>query len=201
MPESQLVEFGKFMFSQNWDKVLEGNNINNISQTFMNQVQGKVDTFFPLKNIRVPINQKPWFNHKVKELSQNKKKIFKKEGRSQKYKELVKQYNLIKQASIKKYVEKTTNDVSDPNKSNIHKILKKLGAKPGELTKPVFHLPEHDGFSKKDIANDLAKYFSNLSQEFAPLDYKLLPYIQIRDACNLRFGILVCHNLPTMKTD
>ena len=54
-------------------------------------------------------------------------------------------------------------------------MLKRLGAQPGEGMKTIFSLPEHEGFTEKEIANDLAKYFANISQEYTPLEEKSLP--------------------------
>ena len=72
MPESQLKKFGSFITSENWNKILEGENINEISNKFIDKVQNKVNEIFPTKSVKVPTNQKPWFNHKLKELSENK---------------------------------------------------------------------------------------------------------------------------------
>ena len=39
----------------------------------------------------------------------------------------------------------------------------------------TFNLPEHKNLSNDQIANDLGAYFSRISQEYEPLDQKLLP--------------------------
>ena len=90
----------------------KGDNINIIFYKFMDEIQGKVNEIFPIKSVRVPINQKPWFNHKLRELSEKKKKLFEKS--------LVKQFYLSKQISVKQYIDKTTNDINDLHKANIH---------------------------------------------------------------------------------
>ena len=54
-------------------------------------------------------------------------------------------------------------------------MLKKLGAPPGEGIRPIFKLPEHENLRDEEITNDLAHFFSKSSQEYAPLDPKLLP--------------------------
>ena len=50
-----------------------------MTNIFIEKVQQKVDDIFPTKIAKIPINNKPWFNHKLRQLSAKKKAIFKKE--------------------------------------------------------------------------------------------------------------------------
>ena len=177
MSESALNSFGKWAATCSWELLSVHKDINGMAQTFMNTVQTKVDEIFPTKNAYIPINQKPWFSHKLKQLSDLKKEIFQKEGRSDKYKAALKNYENTKKVSIQKFIQRSVDTITDRNNKNIHKVLKKLGAAPGEGFQYTFVLPEHEGLSDQAIANDLAKYFSKISQEYGPLDHKLLPEI------------------------
>ena len=114
-------------------------------------------------------------------MSDLKKEIFLKEGRSKSYKDALKNYENAKRTAVQKYIERSVDTITDRNNKNIHKVLKKLGAAPGEGFQSTFLLPEHEGLSDKAIANDLAKYFSKISQEFEPLDQKLLPERVLRN--------------------
>ena len=61
-------------------------------------------------------------------------------------------------------------------RDSVHRVLKNLGAPPGDLIQSnTFSLPEHNKLSNDEIANDLGAYFSQISQEYQPLDQKLLP--------------------------
>lgn len=134
-----------------------------------------MDEIFPTKVTKVPVNHKPWFTHKLRLLSEQKKEIFKKEGRSQKYKDISKQFLDAKKDSINLHIQRSVDMVKDENKSNVNKILKQLGAPPGEEMVSTFILPEHQGLDDKEIANALANYFSKISQEYQPLNMTLLP--------------------------
>ena len=88
---------------------------------------------------------------------------------------MVKEFNIAKRQSVKKYIDKTADSVINSKRSNVHRILKKIGARPGENNKIPFSLPEHENMTNQEICNDLAKFFSQISQEYDPLNQDLLP--------------------------
>ena len=143
------------------------NDIDEKVESFMSNVQSKVDEIFPVKQVRISIKNKPWFDHKLRILSKKKKDIFKREGRSSNYKDAVSEFKTARNAAIRKYVDKTVDTVTRKNSPNLHKVLKKLGTAPGEAQKPSFKLEEHEGKNDQQIADDLADYFSKISSEYA----------------------------------
>ena len=138
-------------------------------------VQTKVDDIFPLKSSKVPIKNKPWFTHKLRELSNKKKSVYKKEGRSDAYKALSKEFNNARKLAVNAYLDKTVDTVTRFNSPGLHKALKKLGAESGQVDKGTFNLNKHEGMSDQDIADDLGEFFSSISKEYAPLSDELLP--------------------------
>ena len=59
-----------------------------------------------------------------------------------------------------------------------YNILKKMGAQPGDcIDANTFTLPSHESesLSESQSAEKIANYFSRISEQFPPLDRKLLP--------------------------
>ena len=83
-------------------------------------MQNQVDHDFPIKTEKVPIKNKPWFNYRLRQLSENKKKIFKTEGRSDRYKAAVKEFKAARVKQVNKYVETSIDKVTNPEAPNIH---------------------------------------------------------------------------------
>ena len=77
--------------------------------------------------------------------------------------------------AINEYLNKTVDTISRTSAPGLHKALKKMGTASGETDKGNFNLDEHEGLSEKQIADDLGKFFSSISKEFAPLSEQLLP--------------------------
>ena len=93
----------------------------------------------------------------MRKLSKTKKEVFKKEGRSIKYKELVKEFNTARKKAISKYLDKTITTISRANSPGLHKALKELGRKSGDTDKVNFNLDAHKGLTDKEIADDLGE--------------------------------------------
>ena len=175
MPESKLMEFGSWISTKNWDDIKQHEAIDDTVNKFTKTVQDQIDELFPTKTMKISINSKPWFDYRLKCLSNKKKLIFKKEGRSEAYRTAAKQFDNAKKEAIKNHINKTVNTVTKPNTSGLHKVLKKLGTAPGDVIKNTFSLPVHKGLSDTEIANDLGQFFSKISQEYKPINLELLP--------------------------
>ena len=69
-------------------------------------------------------------------------------------------------------------DIKNSKPGQAYKILKRLGARPGENPEDgSFELPQHvkDGLSATQSADRLADVFAAISQEFPPLEISKLP--------------------------
>ena len=175
MPQSAIDAFGRWISTQSWDELGEQLSADQLTNKFTNILQGKIDEYFPLKQSKILINSKPWFTHKLRTLSKEKKMIFKKEGRSEKYKEICKEFANARKIAINKFLDKTIDTVTRRNAPGLHRTLKRLGASSGDGDKKKFNLDEHEGLTGQQIADDLGDFFSSISKEFAPLSDQLLP--------------------------
>ena len=83
----------------------------------------------------------------------------------------------IKKAS-KDYLDKMMLELEDANPSKANKMLKRLGAQPGDSSDDGwFTLPEHEelGLTAAQSADRIAQRFAEISQEFPPIDIESLP--------------------------
>ena len=77
----------------------------------------------------------------------------------------------IKKAS-KDYLDKMMLELEDANPSKANKMLKRLGAQPGDSSDDGwFTLPEHEelGLTAAQSADRIAQRFAEIGQEFPPL--------------------------------
>ena len=106
MTQSCLDAFGRWVGTHDWNELDNHLNVNQLTDNFFVTVQSKVDEIFPIKTSKIPIKNKPWFDHKMRTLSQNKKKIFLREGRSVNYRLAVKEFNIARRTAINNYLDK-----------------------------------------------------------------------------------------------
>ena len=95
-----------------------------------------------------------------------------------KYKKLAKEFEQKYKAEAKKYLSKNVDDLMECKPRQAYNVLKKMGAQPGDcIDSNTFTLPSHESESLTAVqsAERIAGYFSQISQEFQPLDTACLP--------------------------
>ena len=74
------------------------------------------------------------------------------------------------------YMKKNVSDIMNSNPSKAYALLKRLGARPGDCDEMNnFSLPSHVNLSPEQSAERIADHFSQISQEYPPLDRGSLP--------------------------
>ena len=109
----------------------------------------------------------------AQKLNRLKSREYIKKGQSVKYKSLKKEFEAKYKAAAQKYLSKNTAALKDTNPGQAYRILKRLGAQPGDCTDSnTFTLPSHSdrNLTNQESAECIANYFSAISQEFPPLD-------------------------------
>ena len=78
---------------------------------------------------------------------------------------------------ISKYKEKIIKEVKEGKRGSAYAGLRKLGARPGEFNKTGFQIPKfsEQNLSNIECAENIANYFSSVSQEYPPLNILNLP--------------------------
>ena len=145
---------------------------------FEKLLQDNLNLFCPLKTVKLSSQDKPWMNWELKKLHRLKSREYIKKGQSDKYKSLQKEFDTKYKAAGLKYLDKNTEALKDTNPGQAYRILKRLGAQPGDCTdNNTFKLPSHsaENLTNQESAERIASYFSAISQEFSPLDLNKLP--------------------------
>lgn len=131
-------------------------------------LQDFISKSFPCKTRTVRNTDAPWLSRRTKELINRKKRIFKSEGKTQKYF----QANNVSTASVKKdkekYLEKVIVTTKETNNSrSFYKAVKNLQTKEAQARFDVSDL--YPGKSEHDVAETVAEYFNKISLEYNPL--------------------------------
>ena len=145
-------------------------------EAFENTIQNKVNAFFPVKTFKKTVHDKPFVNADLKKLKRQKKREYRTNGISEKYRKCSKKFNDAFRQASKEYLNKSINDLKVSNPGKLYKMFKKLGARPGESEDDgMFTLPAHENMNAKEIAEIIAEHFSKISREYPPLQVKSLP--------------------------
>ena len=133
-----------------------------------------LDKVFPVKKKKVFEKDKPWMTKNLHKLRRKKQRIYAKEGRSLKFKEMHQEFLQMKKKEIVKMKEKLKESFRD-SKKGIYKKLRDLGTKKQEEND--FPIEEVDdlGLNPKETADYVANHFAAISRELEPLKVEDLP--------------------------
>ena len=167
-----------------WPKILTGMSVDMKVATLTKTLNAMMDQFFPKKTYKVRSTDNPWISYAIRKKIRARKKIFRKEGRSKKWKRLKQRTDQAiktkKEAYYKRFKDKATT-MNDP--ALYYKAIRGLKDrnKPQEFN--VMDL--RPNASQADVREELADFFSAISADFSPLDRSILP-ISCQEFVNIK---------------
>ena len=125
-PESGMREFGQLLMKEEWKSLEEEMTPTEMVDNFEKVSGDMIEKNFPMREMKVTQEDKPWINAKLKELKRKRQRIYRKHGRSQKYLQVKETFDMEKKKAIKVYKEKIEEEVRDGKRSNCYKTLRRL---------------------------------------------------------------------------
>ena len=174
MPESSILKYRESISKIDWSLMIEEMSSSNMVNTFQEMITNLVDIHFPLKKISITPYDKPWITEELKVIRRHRQRIYRKEGRSERYLTLRKEFDDKLQNEAAKYIKKIRTEVIDGKRGSSYSALRKLGNKDYEDHKgqEKFDIPEfvENNLDDKQSSEAMADYFSTISQQFDPID-------------------------------
>ena len=91
-PQSGIVKMKEWMIDQSWEKVFQSETAHEKAAVFQDTLLQALDEIFPEKIRKVNSDDQPWVSHKLKVMDRKRKRVFHKERRSDKWKNLNKMF-------------------------------------------------------------------------------------------------------------
>ena len=88
LPKSGLSKFKQWIQDEDWTRVLGSRSADVKAETLHNLVMNKLDEFCPQKTRRIASDDRPWYTDQLKRLDRRRRREYKKNRRSNKYKKL-----------------------------------------------------------------------------------------------------------------
>ena len=165
--EEGKKKFMALLVNTEWDSVYcecpteSANNMNALLMNLMNEC-------FPYVWVKYKSTDCPWVTNKYRRLVRKRKRIFKREGRSDRWKRAKKKTEELAEKLKKEYFEKMKKVAfAAKNSKCYYKAVKMLGGKEAPKTFDIRVL--FPGKSDAEIVEELAAYFNRISNEFVPL--------------------------------
>ena len=154
--------------------MLNEQNIDTKVKNFHHTIRTKLDEYLPEKTIMVSCLDKKWMNPQLKNLLRKIKREFFKKRKSKKWKKLKKKFKKLKKKTVQNFYLNFVTDLKAKNPAKWYSMAKRLGAEQnhsgGDLEVECLQ-----GLDDQQSAEEIALFFSRISQEYAPLDMNKLP--------------------------
>ena len=176
LPDSRIRDFGQWITSESWESLMDHNEPTQQVIAFEELVNSKLDEYFPLKETKIGVGDKPYMTQELKTLKRKRMKEYQKHGKSQKYKGLRDEFEAKLLKAKEGFMQKNIDTLKQSNPGQAYTMLKKMGAQPGECDEGnTFTLPHHENLSHLEAADKIAEHFARISREFPPIKMETLP--------------------------
>ena len=177
LTDTGMQQYRNFISSHTWEEVLQEACIDKKVLNFHNTIRSKLDEFFPEKVAMVSYLDKKWMNPSLKNLLRKIKREFYKKRKSPKWRKLKKKFKILKRKTIQNFYSNFVCELKVSNPGKWYSMAKRLGAEQnyndGELKVECL-----SGLSDQQSAEKVASFFSQVSNEYEPLDMsKLSAYL------------------------
>ena len=139
----------------------------------------KFDVISPLQTVKInPSIDVPFYTKELNNLDRQLKREYRRKYKSEKYLRLKKLYDEKYEKAASAYLDKNVRSLKEDDPGKAYRSLKKMAARPGDCSdEGSFTLQSHleDNLTDEESMEQIANHFSQISQEFPPLDYNLLP--------------------------
>ena len=166
----------KWIQSETWSSLLDCSDCSSMVEAFTSLVQTKIDENCPLKTLKLNCFDKEFTSPAIKKLKRKKSREYTKNGNSSLYKTLKKLLKKTIKEEGQKFISKQIELAGEKGNKWIRSTAALL-ARPGDSPRNTFDLPEHveRGLSELESAEEIANFFSKISQEYDPLCLDTLP--------------------------
>ena len=173
-PELSINAFGRWVSSHQWfTRPDSTSSINSMTESFNNDLNEAIDTFFPLKSVKLHPTDKPWMTSRIKQLILERQRAFHsdKDGKWRELRTKVRDEIAARKSAF--YSEKVGHlKNTDPRKW--WSLVNKLSGKCSGTSVISF---EVDGkvFSGIELTDRLNDFFISVTSDIPALDFDTLP--------------------------
>ena len=162
--DSACANFGLRITGTDWNQVLGDGSPDEMVDRYEAYTTALVDELFPLQTVRARSNELPWITDGIRALARRKRRVYRRTGKSRHWMNLQARMDWLLETSKSTYVDKA--ETLGPRA--YFTAVKSLSTKEKPEEWQVSSLfPE---LTQPQTANRVAEYFTQISDEFTPVD-------------------------------
>ena len=167
--EAGATGFQNWIAGHDFEAVYSNHDVNEQLSVFLAILDKQMNVFFPYKTTTRRERDPPWINPYVRQLIKRRRKVYHREGRSKKWKELMKKVRKLVKNRAKNYWDHQKKDLLKNDASRV--FFKNVKAYSSRERPAQFDVRSIlPGRSDEEVAECLADHFNGISCEFDGLD-------------------------------
>ena len=151
LSESGYKKMQEWLLDFDWKEVYEAETADNKAEKFQKILVQKVDTFFPIKTRKVCNDDQPWFTFKLKKLDSQRKRVYRRERRSIRWKNLDSLFKQEMKSAKSQFYKKEVAHLKLQNPGKWYQCLKKFSSHDQHLQTEPTGCPEKNVIELKKI--------------------------------------------------
>ena len=159
---------GQWIQAQTWHEIYTLHCVNKKVELFEKMMMEKIDSFFPMKTIRVNENTKPWMNNQSIQLDRKRKREYLKHKKSAKWKKLNSDFEELSNQLKESYYETMVQDLKTSNPSQWYSKVKRMSTINQTKDEEIIVEQIKNETSQKQ-AEIIADQFASISNLYQPL--------------------------------
>ena len=185
--EKAAESFKRDLEGESWERVLTAAGSNAKADALQSVLDTLMDKNFPFKTIRRKENGLPWFNETAGRKAKRKRAIYRDEGKSERWLNARDDLDRYLEVRQEKFLEGQRNKFSKPESARqfAHNVRNYNSAEKPKMFDVMDLMPLK---THEEAAEDVAKYFNQISHEFDPLQPWQVPQTYHRQLPRLTPG-------------
>ena len=164
-PQSGYKKFKDWLIDESWEPVFKAESAHEKAKIFQTLLVNKVNEIFPEKLRKLHSDDQPWICHKLKQLDRKRKRLYRKERRSDNWRKLDKLFKKEVKAAKSNFYKKSVADLKRKKPGQWYACLKKLSSydqSEGEqqVVDEINHMPD------QMQAEIIADKFASIQNEY-----------------------------------
>ena len=163
--DQAVAAFAEEMRHADWDQILPSNQgPDELVEKFETHVAEAVDRLFPLRTVRHRSNEKPWITNRIRKLGLTKRRVYKREGKSQLWHAVANDMAEAIETSVGQYVD----GIEKQNNTRAYfDAVKKIANPNAPAQWSVLDL--FPGMTPAEAGERTACFFTKITDTFVPL--------------------------------
>lgn len=173
--DPKMCLIGLWLQKEQFEDILNTENPTDKVTALEDTIEKNMQKICPTKNITVFQKDTEWMTPNIQRLRRKKSREYRRNKKSTLYMKLQAEYLHLKKISTQKFLKEKIEVLKKTHPSKFYEGLRNIGARPGDDKNNLFTIDNQEGLSEAESAEQIAKYFSSISQEYPPLEPNNLP--------------------------